>query len=164
MKELLVQYAAYNLWANTRLLETILLLSEEEQSREIKSSFNSLFKTILHLWDAESMWWQRMKLEERIMRPSENFSGTMIEASEGLLQQGRQWHTWLVQAQEYHLQHEFIYQNTKKEHFKQEVCIVLLHVFNHSTYHRGQLVNMLRQLGQENIPQTDFVFWSRKKG
>lgn len=163
MKELLVKYAAYNVWANVQLLETILQLPVEDQSREIKSSFKSLYKTVLHLWDAEAMWWQRMKLEERIIRPSENFSGGMKEAGEGLLQQSRQWQTWIAHTPEHNLHHEFIYQNTKKEHFKQEVCIILLHVFNHGSYHRGQLVNMLRQLGQENIPQTDFVHWSRKK-
>ncbi len=90
MKELLVKYAAYNVWANAQLLETILQLPVEDQSREIKSSFKSLYKTVLHLWDAEAMWWQRMKLEERIIRPSENFSGGMKEAGEGLLQQSRQ--------------------------------------------------------------------------
>jgi uncharacterized damage-inducible protein DinB len=40
---------------------------------------------------------------------------------------------------------------------------MLLHVFNHGTYHRGQLVTMLRQLGIENIPATDFIVWSREK-
>jgi uncharacterized damage-inducible protein DinB len=41
------------------------------------------------------------------------------------------------------------------------VVDVFLHVLNHGTYHRGQLVNMLRQLGIEKIPQTDFIVWSR---
>ena len=45
------------------------------------------------------------------------------------------------------------YTGTKKEQFKQPVCDVLLHVFNHGTYHRGQLVTMLRQLGASNIPE-----------
>jgi uncharacterized damage-inducible protein DinB len=40
---------------------------------------------------------------------------------------------------------------------------MMLHVFNHGTYHRGQLVNMLRQLGIEKIPPTDFSVWSKKK-
>ncbi|MBD0288544.1 MAG: DNA polymerase, partial [Flavisolibacter sp.] len=40
---------------------------------------------------------------------------------------------------------------------------MLLHLFNHGTYHRGQLVNMLRQLEVSPIPQTDFIVWSRRK-
>ncbi|MGZ3844574.1 MAG: DinB family protein, partial [Flavisolibacter sp.] len=60
-------------------------------------------------------------------------------------------------------QHVFQYQNTKKEQFKQPIYQMLLHAFNHGTYHRGQLVNMLRQLGVDKIPGTDFIAWSRRK-
>jgi len=41
---------------------------------------------------------------------------------------------------------------------------MLQHVFNHATYHRGQLVTMLRQLGQDKIPDTDFYTYCRLKG
>jgi uncharacterized damage-inducible protein DinB len=34
---------------------------------------------------------------------------------------------------------------------------MLLHVFNHGTYHRGQLINILRQAGVEKVPETDFI-------
>lgn len=48
---------------------------------------------------------------------------------------------------------------------KLPVNVILMHVFNHATYHRGQLVTMLRQLGVKKIPQTDFmVYMSKKKG
>ncbi len=57
----------------------------------------------------------------------------------------------------------FDYENSKGEQFKQPIFQMLLHVFNHGTYHRGQLVTMLRQLGVENIPATDFIVWSREK-
>jgi uncharacterized damage-inducible protein DinB len=36
-------------------------------------------------------------------------------------------------------------------------------VFNHDTYHRGQLVSILRELGEVNIPQTDFIVWTRQR-
>ena len=78
MKELLKQYAAYNIWASQRIFGIILSLPEEKQITEVPSSFNSLYKTVLHMLDAENIWWQRMKLSERIIVPSENFSGTKI--------------------------------------------------------------------------------------
>ena len=163
MKELLKQYASYNVWANQRLGELILTLPPEKHLEEINNSFSSLLKTVLHIWDAESMWWQRLKLQERILRPSEEFTGNMQEAIYLLLQQSRQWEEWVNAASDLSLDHVFQYQNTKREVFKQPVYQVLLHIFNHGTYHRGQLVTMLRQLGQTKIPQTDFVVWSRKK-
>lgn len=138
-------------------------MPEEKQTQTVASSFDSLLKTVVHMWNAESIWWQRMKLSERIVAPSESFHGNMKEASESLLQQNRQWNDWVIQAQEHMLQHQFIYQNSKREQFKQPVYQMLLHLFHHGTYHRGQLVTMLRQLGVDKIPPTDFIVWSRKK-
>jgi uncharacterized damage-inducible protein DinB len=163
MKELLKQFAAYNAWANQKLIELILSLPENQQQKEVPSSFNSLYKTILHMWDAESAWWQRMKLHERIIIPSENFNGTMRDVANGLLQQNRQWEEWLNNASDLSISHVFQYQNSKKEQFKQPVYQMILHVFNHGSYHRGQVVTILRQLGVEKLPQTDFIVWSRRK-
>jgi uncharacterized damage-inducible protein DinB len=163
MKELLQQYAAYNIWATHKITDIILSLPEEKQMAEVPSSFNSLYKTILHMWDAEGIWWQRMKLQERIMVPGENFKGAMQELVNELLQQSRLWSEWISNASELSIEHVFQYQNFAKEQFKQPIWQMLLHVFNHGTYHRGQLINMLRQLGVEKLPATDFIVWSRKK-
>ena len=163
MKELLSQTAAYNVWATQKLLEVINVLPEEKQKAELPSSFSSLYKTVLHMWDAESIWWQRMKMHERLIIPSENFNGSMQDVSNGLLAQSQLWKEWVDNASEMALEHVLQYYSTKKELFKNPVGQVALHVFNHGTYHRGQLVNMLRQLGVEKIPQTDFIIWTRKK-
>ena len=163
MKELLQQLAAYNTWANNLLMEVIENLPVELREKEIPSSFNSLKKTILHMWNAESIWWQRMKLQERITGPADNFNGDMRDILEGLRTQNNHWHEWVIKAQQHHLQHVFQYRNLKGEKFKQPIYQILLHLFNHGTYHRGQIVNMLRQLGIEKIPQTDFIVWSRKR-
>lgn len=159
MKELLKQYAAYNCWASQRVLDVVVALPEEKQTAEIPSSFNSLYKTILHMLDAESIWWQRMKLSERIVIPSENFTGTTKELCYALLQQSRQWEEWISNASNLSIEHVFQYYNKKKEHFKMPVYQMLQHVFNHGTYHRGQLITMLRQLGAEKLPSTDFSTW-----
>ncbi len=159
MKELLKQYATYNIWASQRILDVILSLPEEKQMAEIPSSFNSLFQTVLHMWDAESMWWQRMKLQEHTIRPSENFKGNMQDAISSLLQQSKLWEEWVSAASDLSLDHVFHYQNTKREVAKIPVYQMIHHVFNHATYHRGQLINMLHQLGVEKAPATDFSIW-----
>ena len=163
MKDMLKQFSSYNIWANQKLIDLCLSLPEEKQNAEVVSSFNGLRTTFLHMWDAESIWWQRLKLHERIIVPSENFKGTLRDITNGLLQQNNQWHDWINSASELALEHVFHYQNSKKEMFKQPVYQVLLHIFNHGTYHRGQIVNILRQLGIDKIPATDFIVFSRKK-
>ncbi len=162
MKEILVPFAAYNSWANGLLLDVISALPEEKQQMEINSSFNSLFKTVLHMLDANSIWWQRLKLQEHIIRPSEEFQGDMKKLSDMMKEQDGLWLEWISNASEPQIQHEFKYQNSKRESFKQPIFEMLLHLFNHSTYHRGQIVTMLRQAGAEKIPPTDFIVWSRK--
>ncbi len=163
MKELLKQYAAYNVWASQRIIDLMLTLSEDKHLQEVPSSFKSLLRTVLHMLDAESIWWQRMKLQERIVVPSEGFTGNMQDACSALLHQSKQWEEWVSNASELSVDHVFQYQNAKREFFKMPIYQMLHHVFNHGTYHRGQLINMLRQLGIEKIPQTDFAFWTRSK-
>jgi uncharacterized damage-inducible protein DinB len=163
MKEVFCQYATYNLWANQRLLTTALLLSEEQQKQVILSSFKSIYETFLHMWNVESVWWQRMKLQELIVQQSSVSSTTVEEISTGLLEQSRQWEEWANSATEALLTHVFAYHNSKKEYFKQPHWQMLLHLFNHETYHRGQIVTMLKQLKIDNIPPTDFIVFSRKK-
>ncbi len=161
MKELLNQYAAYNLWANERLLNVALSLTDEQQQQLVESSFNSLHKTFLHLWDAESMWWQRIKLHENIISPSTAFNPSMKETATGLLNQSKEWKEWVENVKENMLHHEFKYYNTKREYFKNTIWQTLQHVFNHGTYHRGQVVNILHQLKVEKIPVTDFIAYVR---
>lgn len=163
MKTLLTQFAAYHLWAHGVLADVIQALPPEQQTQSLTSSFPSLHLTLLHLWDAESIWWQRMKLQEQIVRPSNGFVSTTDAVIKGLLTQSRQWNEWVQEAQPHMLEHEFIYHNSKRQKFKQPVWQVLIHMFNHGTYHRGQLVTMLRQLGVTKIPATDFIVWSRMR-
>jgi uncharacterized damage-inducible protein DinB len=163
MKAILQQYCAYNTWANQTLFDAIQALPTEQQTAEVPSSFPSLLKTVLHMWDAEYIWWQRVKLQERIVRPSDQFNGSFAEAAQEALRQNRQWEQWINNAQDRVLEHVFQYQNSRKESFKQPIYEMLLHLFNHGTYHRGQLVTMMRALGVEKIPPTDFIVWSRKK-
>lgn len=158
MEDLLMQFAAYNIWASHRLLDLINALPEEKQKTEVPNSFKSLYATVLHMWDAEGIWWQPMKMQERIIRPSENFIGTMQDVCNGLMSQSNQWKDWVATATDLSLNHVFQNYDNKTEHFKMPVYQMLHHVFNHGTYHRGQLVNMLRQLGVEKIPQMDFPF------
>lgn len=163
MKKLLEQYAAYNLWANQRLAEVVNNLSDETLQKEINSSFSSIYKTMLHLWDVEDIWWQRMKLAEQQIWPSETFNGSIMEVTKNLISQSKQWKEWVDMATDTALQHEFIYRNSKKDSFKQPVSEVLIHLFNHQTHHRGQLITMLRQTGEANIPNTDLISYLRKK-
>ena len=115
MKKMIAQYAAYNLWANQRLVEVINNLSDEQTERHIESSFPTIQKTLLHLWDVEDIWWQRLKLSENQVWKSEDYKGSLMELTNHLLAQSKQWKEWIDIATEAALEHEFIYRNSKKD-------------------------------------------------
>ncbi len=161
MKQLLVSFARYERWANEKLLSVALGLSEEQQQQEMKSSFPSIHKTWLHIWDASSIWWQRMQEHEQVLVPSLTFHPTMKDITNGLLQQNAQWIEWINDLEEVAMEKMLSYKNMKGDPFQQPVKDILLHLNNHGTYHRGQLVSMLRQVGVEMIPQTDYILFSR---
>ncbi len=161
MKQLLVSFAQYEYWANKALSETILSISETQQQQEIKSSFPSIYKTCLHVWDATAIWWQRLQKAEEIIIPSRVSQPSMQEVIDGLLNQNKQWVDWTNNATEADLNHVFAYKNMKGEPFEQPVKEIMIHLSNHGTYHRGQLVTMLREVGVEKIPQTDYILFSR---
>ena len=162
MKQLLQQYAAYNIWANKKIMETANQLTDEQINKESVSSFPSVYKTVLHLMEVENVWWERLKLVEHTTL-SGWFTGNFDELSKKLLELSQQWQSWIQNANDVNITHVFAYQNSKKEHFKQPVYEMLLHLFNHQTFHRGQLITMFRQLGLDKIPPTDFIVFSRTK-
>ena len=54
------------------------------------------------------------------------------------------------------------YQNLSGDKFEQQAWQILMHLYNHGSFHRGQLVSMLRALGQEGkIPRTDLIHYLR---
>lgn len=163
MKKLFEQYAAYNVWANHKIIFLMEQLEENLWYKQVPSSFSSLFKTVLHVWDAESVWFQRMRLHDSIVIPSANFDPAFKDACNGWIHQSMQWEQ-LVKADDFSedvIDSKLIYRNSKMIEFQQPVSEVLLHVFNHSTYHRGQLITMLHQLEVKQVPATDFIIWSR---
>ena len=165
MKELLLRAAQYNAWANEQFIQLLLKLSDEQLDKEIISSFPSVRKTVLHIWGAEDIWLQRFEVVEKPVWKAASFSGTMQEACDAW----RAASAALIQfmenvADEKALSRLITGINMKGEPYSDALNACLQHVFNHSTYHRGQLVTMLRQLGVAAIPQTDLIAFVRQKG
>jgi uncharacterized damage-inducible protein DinB len=163
MKEILDQYTAYNFWANKTITDLILTLDAAKHQHPLESSFPTLHATVLHMWVAETAWLQRIKRQEKIMIPTNLDNPTMQDVVNGLIRQSVHWEEWVNSNSEMMLKQEYVFQNSKNELFKQAIYETVMHVMNHSTYHRGQLVTMMRTLGIKTIPQTDFMVFIQKK-
>ncbi len=162
MKDLLLRYAMYNIWANQRIIVLLNGLTDEQLDRDLGGSF-PLRKTIYHIWDAESIWYQRLQLISPVVRPAGDYNGSWPEFVQQFARQSEMLKDLIAVASDAKLAHTIEYHHSIKGICKSRVEDVILTVFNHSTYHRGQIVTMLRQSGVTKIPPTDYIEYTRIK-
>ncbi|MHB1922198.1 MAG: DinB family protein, partial [Chitinophagaceae bacterium] len=133
MKEFFLELADYHHWANQRLMETLKKIPEQQLDQEFPSSFPSIRKTMFHLWDAEEIWLQRLKLQEKVILPSAGFTGNFTKFSESYLHLNKVLGEWIGKMTEQGLGHVVVYYNSRGNYNKNQVSAILMHVFNHAT-------------------------------
>lgn len=159
---LLSDHISYNIWATTRLLSAAGELTPEQRAHDFGTADKSVFGTLLHLYRAERSWLQRVKhgapLHEHKLRSDESWNAVQ----EGWPMVHAEWQTWIADAQEANPDRLIEYQDLKQQQWSQPVWQIVLHVVNHSTHHRGQVMGFLRALGA-TPPPLDFIFYVRQQ-
>jgi uncharacterized damage-inducible protein DinB len=160
-----IRLAAFNVWANRTMTDFISSnFSSGQEENEITSSFPSVRKTIYHVWDAEKVWLERMKGNSLMEFPSVHYQGSFSEGRQLFLQNSIALHEFISEKPQDFFEGDISYVHTSGKPYTQEASDVLTHVMNHSTFHRGQLITMFRQLGfNKGIPKTDFIEYVRQK-
>ena len=160
MKKLLESYTAYNLWANEKLATIISALDESLFFKKVPSSFPNLFETVEHIWQAELVWMQRIQQIAPNKKP-EFPTKDMKALLASLLKVNKDWISFIEAMTEENLVEIVDYNNWQGAPFSTPVWQIVHHVFNHSTFHRGQLITMLRHLGVTSLPSTDYITYTR---
>ncbi len=153
---LLRQYAAYDLWANEHFVDRLIGESEDLLDQHVASSFPSLRSTLMHIRDAESAWRCRLK-SEKVIWPAQSSSeiGSLLHYTGMLNDQ-------VHQMQEGDLLRTITYTDLRGNEHQQPAWEMIMHCFNHSTQHRGQLITMMRALEMDRIPSTDLARFQRE--
>ncbi len=161
MKEMILHFVKYNLWANDRIVNCILEAGEDKADLELVSSFPTIRKTLYHVWDAETIWLKRLHGESIFTWPSKDFKGSLADAAIEMADTDRRFIAFAEAINETALLTVLNYKNTKGDDFSTPIYQMIMHCMNHSTYHRGQLVTMLRTAGFTNVVSTDYVVFCR---
>jgi len=162
MKELLTYYCEYNIWANEKLADFFADKSEELLSRPIENSFPSIRKTLIHILSAERSWLARLAQQpannKRVVDDYESTAAafeTLVEGSKAFAQ-------FVHNQPDNYFDAPISYQTWDGTKWEMLPKIMIHHCMNHSTYHRGQLVTLARQLGmRKGVPSTDLLYYSR---
>ena len=157
MKITLLKLAKYNQWANKLLVNHIQTQAPELLEKEIESSFNTLKKTILHIADAEYIWHCRLTDVPFDKIPSKMGAGIEVLAMED-----QKIIAFIESKEDSYFAQSTAYKNLKGDSFTNQNFGILTHLFNHGTFHRGQIVSMLRNAGfKGHIESTDFISFER---
>ena len=150
-----IDYANYNIWANNRLINNLSKQSEKLLSQELIGSFPTIRATVLHIWFAEMGWLSRLNENGWKTSNVTNFSSNNEELFK----------SWQVTSKNFKhfVEKADLEKEIKFEYNEETLSIptseIIQTVFNHGSFHRGQVVMMMRQLEISDIPQTDYIEW-----
>jgi uncharacterized damage-inducible protein DinB len=151
---------AYTRWANDLMLEAVGALSDEQFTRDLNSSFPSVRDTLVHLAGADWLWLERWNGRWHGALPDDWTDLSFADIATRWRDVQGQRAEMFANATDDDMRRPVSYRNIRGEAFTQRMDALIRHVVNHSTYHRGQITTMLRQLGAV-APSTDYVVYDR---
>ncbi len=162
MKDYYQTLARYNRWANQRLYQAIAPLSDAQYRQDYGAFFRSIRGTLNHILVADRIWLHRITGEgdcpshlDAVLYDDLNTLRTARAFEDERIVD-------IVSAlNEHRLCNSLEYCNLKGERFEQPLMLVLGHLFNHQTHHRGQAHTLLTQLGCE-APALDLIYFLRQ--
>jgi uncharacterized damage-inducible protein DinB len=159
----IVQHLEFNAWANGLMISTLKPLSEELFYLENNGSFPSIAKTTLHMWGAQHIWYTRMQGESLKQAPMVADPPSKADMLDGLLSSSEDYVAFVGSVDPDFLSGRYHYTNLRGQSFEDSYEDTLYHVVNHSTYHRGQVILMLREVGVTPLPGTDLIHYLRSQ-
>lgn len=154
MDNYLTTLTQYNHWATQKTIVVLEKTSPDQWAQDLGGSFKSLADTVLHLLSAEKLTCERLQGTQQPFLAN-SFVGSKAEIL-------ALWATYSQKLAEIVAGFDgespdtlLQFKTLKGADMEMERYKLITHVVNHSTYHRGQLVNYLRQLGFTGLESTD---------
>ena len=144
--------------ANRRTLES---LASVPASQREKPQYDRAMQLLPHNLIARRVWLHRVK-GETYENPTDWFPRWTLDRQEQeeLAVQGL-WHPFIHTLAEPDLVRDVHYTSSEGQKFASSLDEILTHVFNHSTYHRGQIARLVSECGGKRAT-TDFIALTRR--
>jgi uncharacterized damage-inducible protein DinB len=155
-RDALLELFEYNYWARDRQLQACAALAPEDFTRPLGGSFPSLRDILAHMLGVERLWLERWRGNPAPgLPPAAEFPGlAAIEVRWRAVEADMR--AYLAGLTDADLCRVVSYVNTRGETWTYPLDRMLYHLWNHQSYHRGQVTDRLRQLGAPAVP-VDFL-------
>ena len=159
----LVDLVEYHYWARDRLLAAVAPLTADELTRGVGGSFESVRNTLVHMYGAEWAWMQRWKGESPAGLPGAATLDSLAAIREAWTALEREVRAYVAGLGEPDLDRVLEYRLFSGQPGSSRIRHMLQHVVNHATYHRGQVVTLLRNLGAAPPKSLDLIAFYRER-
>ncbi len=151
----------YNDAANALVFEAANGASDDSLDQRFPMGRGSLRRTLLHIWAGEATWLKRWQGEVETPWPSEREPVAVSKISEWMQGVKRDRDAYINGLEEAALDGIQRYRDSKGELFEASLADMLLQGCIHSTHHRAQAVNMLRNV-EAGLVELDYMNWVRQ--
>ncbi len=164
MKSLLLNYLQYNHWANEKMCNYLSGVEEAEIVENKKAEYETIKKVILHIADAEQTWLARLNQNNIPHMHNLDAARSFSDICNTIKNNSADFIDFISGKDDQFFLSETEYINLKGKTFSQNNAEIILHCMNHSTFHRGQVMCMLRHVGYTDQSASDFIMFLRGKG
>lgn len=161
--EMIRTFWEYSFWQSRRVWELAAPLTDAQFTRDMGYSWGSVRSIFTHMMDAEQIWLDRIHGVSPEAMPDTNRFATRGELRAAWDTLESEWRAYLATLTNEMLRQPVIYRRYNGGEQQQPLWGLLLHVCNHGTDHRAQVLFLLAQLGVPTQEQ-DFLFYMRQHG
>ena len=150
LKDHFIHLFKYNDWATRNTANSLKGLEKKDER---------LGDLLSHIVSAQKLWLNRALEREILVKPWDKLS--VQECISQSTSVTAEWVNMLENFTDKDLDKRIKYTNTKGEKFINTIRDIVIQVINHSTYHRAQIAQKIRALGE--IPAvTDYIVYQRQ--
>lgn len=141
--------AAYNRWMNGKLYACAAQLSDAQRKEDRGAFFKSVHGTLNHLLYGDLAWLYRFTGRSLDgLDPAAGLYDDFERLQQRRLELDAELSDWAANLTPQWLAADFTYYSQAyAAHFTRPAWLLVVHLFNHETHHRGQITTLLSQLG-----------------
>lgn len=161
LKGYFIELADFNNWADNRAIDWLTQITDKQWSQVAISSFGSIRDTVVHIVSAKKIWIDFWTDVQDPVYLSSEFMGTREDLIDIWKTTSAEVKSFIENYPIENYTNEIYVRKPDGELSAMEFRKTFPHMINHATYHRGQLVTLLRQSGFLNLSNTDlFTYYN----
>ena len=143
--------AQYNQWMNRKIYYVCESIPDADRKKDLGAFFKSIHGTLNHILYGDIAWLERLRdnsiTKRNVGQEMFNDFGLLRKEREKTDTEILEW-TEILNLEKLNSQHRYT-SNVDSKTRELPIWVLVTHMFNHQTHHRGQVTTLIKQLGYD---------------